>query len=95
MDPRRTSRLPDLVALGQMALTNYVLQSIILGCIFYSYGLALFDRIGSAAAVGIGVAIYSAQLQMSRLWLRHFRFEPLEWLWRSLSYGKWQPMRVA
>jgi uncharacterized protein len=95
LNPRRTSRLTGLAAIGQMALTNYVLQSIVLGCIFYGYGFALFGRIGSAAAVGLGLAIYIAQLQLSRFWLRHFRFGPLEWLWRSLAYGRRQPMRVG
>ncbi len=93
LDPRRTSRLPALAAVGQMALTNYVLQSIVLGCIFYGYGLGLFGDMGSAVAAAIGVATYSAQLQLSRFWLQRFRFGPLEWLWRSLSYGKRQPMR--
>jgi uncharacterized protein len=78
-----------------MALTNYVLQSIVLGCIFYGYGFGLFGRIGSAAAAGVGLAIYSAQLQLSRFWLRRFRFGPFEWLWRSLAYGHRQPMRVG
>ena len=95
LNPRRTSRLPGLAAIGQMALTNYVLQSIVLGCIFYGYGFGLFGRIGSAAAAGVGLAIYSAQLQLSRFWLRRFRFGPFEWLWRSLAYGHRQPMRVG
>ncbi|MEJ7608735.1 MAG: DUF418 domain-containing protein [Bryobacteraceae bacterium] len=74
-------------------MTNYLVQSIVLGFIFYGYGLGLFGRIGSGAAVGIGVALYILQVQLSRLWLRHFRFGPFEWLWRSLTYGKRQPMR--
>jgi len=94
LKPRRISLLPGLAALGQMALTNYLLQSIVLGFIFYGYGFGLFGRIGSLAAAGIGFAIYSAQVQLSGLWLRHFRFGPFEWLWRSLAYGRRQPMRV-
>ena len=93
LNPSRTSRLPGLAALGQMALTNYLLQSIMLGCIFYGYGFGLFGRIGSAAAAAIGLAIYMVQMQLSRLWLRHFRFGPFEWLWRSLAYARRQPMR--
>jgi uncharacterized protein len=95
LNPQRTSRLPGLSALGRMALTNYVLQSIVLGCIFYGYGFGLFGRIGSAAAAGIGLVIYGAQMQLSRIWFRHFRFGPFEWLWRSLAYGQRQPMRVG
>jgi uncharacterized protein len=90
--PRRAYLLPGLAAIGQMALTNYLLQSIVLGCIFYGYGLGLFGRIGPAAATGIGVAIYVAQVHLSRFWLGHFLFGPFEWLWRSLAYGRRQPM---
>ena len=70
------------------------MQSMVLGCLFYGYGMGLFGRLGSAGAAGIGAAIYSAQLGISHLWLQRFRFGPLEWLWRSLSYGLAQPMRV-
>ncbi len=95
LDPRRTLLLPGLAALGQMALTNYLLQSIVLGCIFYGYGFGLFGRVGSAVAAGIGVVLYIAQIRLSRFWLTRFRFGPFEWLWRSLSYGRWQRTREA
>jgi len=95
LKPRRALLLPGLAALGQMALTNYLLQSIVLGCIFYGYGFGLFGRVGSAVAAGIGVTLYIAQIQLSRFWLRRFRFGPFEWLWRSLSYGRRQRMRGA
>ena len=81
--------------MGRMALTNYLMQSVVLGCVFYGYGFGLFGRIGPAAAAGIGVAIYLVQVHLSRLYLRRFRFGPFEWVWRSLSYGYRQPMRVA
>jgi len=87
LTPRRASALPGLTAAGRMALTNYLLQSIALGFIFYGYGLGLFGRIGAAAAAGIGIVLYAAQLHLSLWWLRHFRFGPFEWLWRSLAYG--------
>jgi len=83
-----------VASLGQMALTNYLLESVVLGFMFYGYGLGLFGRIGSAPAVVIGVALYVGQLFFSRFWLRHYRFGPVEWLWRSLTYGRWQPMRA-
>jgi uncharacterized protein len=95
LNPRRISLLPGFAAIGRMALTNYLLQSIVLGCIFYGYGFGLLGRIGSAVAASIGMAIYSAQVQLSRLWLRYFRFGPFEWLWRSLAYGRRQPMRLV
>lgn len=80
-------------AAGQMALTNYLTQSVILGFLFYGYGLGLYGRFGPAAAAGIGVLLYAGQLVVSRVWLRRYRFGPVEWLWRSLTYARWQPMR--
>jgi uncharacterized protein len=93
LTPRRAARMSGLAALGRMALTNYLVQSIVLGFIFYGYGFVLFGRIGPAAATGIGVAIYVVQVYLSRFWLQRFRFGPFEWIWRSLSYVSRQPMR--
>jgi uncharacterized protein len=73
--------------LGRMAFTNYVLQSVVLGFIFFGYGLGQFGRMGAAAAFMLGVALYAAQLVFSKWWLRRHRFGPLEWLWRTLTYG--------
>ena len=73
--------------LGRMAFTNYVLQSVILGLVFFNYGLGQFGRMGAAAACVLGVALYAAQLVFSRWWLRRYRFGPLERLWRTLTYG--------
>jgi uncharacterized protein len=88
------SQLMRCVApLGRMAFTNYVLQSVILGWIFYGYGLGFFGRMGAANCFVVVVIIYAAQVAFSTWWLRHFRFGPLEWLWRSLMYGHRQPLR--
>lgn len=89
--PRRAVR--PLAAVGQMALTNYLLQTIICTTIFYGHGLGLFGQVGRAGQLGIVFAIWAAQLALSPIWLRHFRFGPFEWLWRSLSYMKRQPFR--
>lgn len=94
LTPRRTALLSGVAAIGRMALTNYLVQSIVLGWIFYGYGLGLFGKIGSTAAASIGVAIYLVQVQLSKAWLRHFYFGPFEWLWRSLSYGRRWPLRL-
>jgi uncharacterized protein len=91
----RPSRLRGLAAAGRMALTNYLLQSVILGLIFYGYGFGLLGHVGSATAAGIGTLLYLIQVKASSVWLRHFRFGPFEWLWRSLTYGKRQPMRYV
>jgi uncharacterized protein len=91
----QTKRLLGLAAVGQMALTNYVAQSVVLGFVFYGYGFGLFGHAGSAATAALGLLLYVAQVEASKLWLRRFRFGPLEWAWRSLTYGRWQPMRRA
>jgi uncharacterized protein len=78
---------------GRMAFTNYVVQSVIFGYIFFGYGLGQFGRMGAATAFVIGVVVYLAQMVLSTWWLHHYRFGPLEWLWRTLMYGVAQPMR--
>ena len=80
-------------ALGQMALTNYLTQSVVLGFIFFGYGLGLQGKLGPAMASLIGISLYAVQLIVSPLWLSRFQFGPVEWLWRSLTYGRMQPIR--
>ena len=80
--------------IGRMAFTNYVLQSIVLGFVFFGYGLGQFGKMGAAAAFALGALLYAAQVLISRWWLRRYRFGPLEWLWRTLMYGRAQPMRL-
>jgi uncharacterized protein len=79
--------------LGRMAFTNYLAQSVIFGWIFYGYGFGLFGRVGVLTALAIGVAVYVAEVVFSAQWLRHYRFGPVEWLWRSLMYASWQRLR--
>jgi uncharacterized protein len=86
-------RLRPLAATGQMALTNYLGQSLIATFIFYGYGLAFFGRAGWAAGLLLTVAIYILQVTVSNWWALRFRFGPAEWLWRSLTYMKPQPFR--
>lgn len=81
--------------LGRMAFTNYIAQSVIFSLLFYACGLGLYGRLGSTATLLLGTGVYAAQMAVSAWWLRHFRFGPLEWLWRSLMYGRRQPMVVA
>jgi uncharacterized protein len=78
--------------LGRMAFTNYLMQSLIFGWIFYGYGLGLFGRLGVASALAIGVAVYVGQVFFSAWWLGRYRYGPVEWLWRTLMYGVAQPM---
>lgn len=78
--------------LGRMAFTNYIAESLIFTVLFYGFGLGLYGRIGPAATLFLGTIVYVAQMAASAWWLRHCRFGPLEWLWRSLMYGRRQPM---
>jgi uncharacterized protein len=83
-----------LAALGRMALTNYLMQTVICVTIFYGHGLGLFGYVERTHQVLIVFAVWAVQLFYSPIWLRHFRFGPAEWVWRSLTYGRRQPMRV-
>lgn len=87
--------LAPLAAPGRMALTNYLLQSVALAILCPRYALGLFEQVRPAQAWGVAVVIFGLQLLFSSWWLRRFRFGPMEWLWRSLTYGKLQPMRLA
>lgn len=78
-----------------MAFTNYLMQSLIFGWVFYGYGLGLFGRIGAASALTIGVAVYIGQVFTGSWWLRRCRYGPVEWLWRTLMYGEPQPMALS
>ncbi|NMO13546.1 DUF418 domain-containing protein [Pyxidicoccus fallax] len=82
-----------LAPVGRMALTNYLSQSIISVLFFYGYGLGFITKVGPAACVAYCLAVFSVQVVWSHLWLSRFRFGPAEWVWRSLTYGKAQPMR--
>jgi uncharacterized protein len=83
-----------LAATGQMALSNYLMQTIICTALFYGFGFGLFEAFQRYQLYLVVVAIWAAELIWSPIWLRHYRFGPFEWLWRSLTYWKPQPMRV-
>lgn len=78
---------------GQMAFTNYLMQSILGGIIFYGIGFGLFGRLQRYELYYVVGALWIFQIIFSHIWLRYFRFGPLEWLWRSLTYWKVQPMK--
>ena len=88
-------RLAPLATVGRMALSNYLLQSLICTMIFYSYGLALFCKVRPSLGLLFTIVIFLVQIPLSVWWLRRFQFGPIEWLWRSLTYWQRQPMRVA
>lgn len=80
--------------LGRMALSNYLMHSVILTTIFYGYAGGYFGEISRAPQMLIVLAIVIFQLLFSRWWLNNYAFGPLEWLWRCLSYKKRQSMRI-
>jgi uncharacterized protein len=85
-----------MAAVGQMALSNYLMQTIICTLLFYSFGpgLGLFGALERYQLYYVVGAIWVAELIWSVIWLRHFRFGPFEWLWRSLTYWERQPLRL-
>lgn len=87
-----TSRL---AAVGRMALSNYLFHSIVCAFLFTGYGFALYGRLERHQLYYVVAAIWIFQLVVSPIWLRHFRFGPFEWLWRSLTYWRRQPFRIA
>ena len=82
-----------LAAAGRMALSNYIGQTLICTTIFYGYGLGLYASIGKAWLMLFVAGVWIVELIVSPLWLGRFRFGPLEWLWRTITYGHRQPMR--
>jgi uncharacterized protein len=81
-----------LSAVGRMAFSNYLLQTILCTTIFYGYGLGLFGHLNRFPLMFFVVAIWLLQLWLSPWWLSRFRYGPLEWLWRSLTYWRRQSM---
>lgn len=86
-------RLMKLAPMGRMALTNYLLQTIIAIALFYGIGLGWGTHVSAVAFESIAVGVFIIQVLWSHWWLKRFRFGPMEWAWRSLTYGKVMPMR--
>lgn len=78
---------------GRMACTNYLGQSVLGILLFYGIGFGLGNRVGLLATELIALGVYAFQIGFSALWLKFFKFGPVEWVWRMLTYGKWLPMR--
>jgi uncharacterized protein len=82
-----------LAAVGQMAFSNYLFHSVTTAILFLGWGLNLVGRFDYSEQLLFVAAIWTFQLIVSPIWLTHFRFGPAEWVWRSLTYGRMQPMR--
>ena len=83
-----------LANVGQMAFTNYLMQSIICTWFFYGYGFDYYNRLRFYQIYWVVLAVWIFQLIFSSIWLQYFRFGPFEWVWRSLTYWKKQPMKI-
>jgi len=83
-----------LAAIGQTALSNYILHSVVCAFVFTGYGLALYGRLERYQLYYVVAGCWALSLIASPDWLRHYRFGPLEWCWRSLTYWQRQPMRM-
>ena len=77
---------------GKMALTNYIGQSLIGTFLFTQLGLGI-RGVGPTSWTLLALGIFLLQVLISTLWLKYFHYGPLEWLWRSATYNKWQPLR--
>lgn len=86
--------LSGLGAVGQMALTNYLTQSLIYVFVLYGFGLGWLKYAGPTFCLVAAMVIFAAQIVFSRWWLARYRFGPAEWLWRSATYGRWQPLSL-
>ena len=82
-----------LVAVGRMAFTNYISHSVICTLFFFGYGLNYYAELAFYQIYIVVLAIWAFQLIISPIWLKYFLFGPLEWLWRSLTYWKVQPLK--
>lgn len=82
-----------LEAVGRMAFTNYISHSVICTLFFFGYGLNYFAELEFYQIYFVALAIWVFQLIISSIWLKYYRFGPLEWLWRSLTYWKLQPFK--
>jgi uncharacterized protein len=81
-------------AVGRMALTNYLSHSLIALLLFRSVGFGLYGKPEVWQGIILTLVIFGLQIPFSKWWLSKFRFGPLEWLWRSLTYGKMQAFKL-
>jgi dipeptidyl aminopeptidase/acylaminoacyl peptidase/uncharacterized membrane protein YeiB len=93
IDRGTSPRLAWLAPAGRMALTNYLTQSVVCTWLFYGHGGALWGRVDRLGQLGLVLGVFALQVLASHWWMARFRFGPMEWLWRSVTYGAWQPVR--
>jgi len=91
---RLGARLRPLASVGRLALSNYLLQSVLFTTVFYGHGLGLFANVERAGQVLIALGVLALQVIASMSWTRHFAVGPVEWLWRSVTLGTRVPLRT-
>jgi uncharacterized protein len=90
--PAWQRRFAPIADAGRMPLTNYLMQTVLCTALFYGWGFGLWGRVGPAAQLALALAIFfGIQVPLSRMWLRHFDYGPVEYLWRLLTYGRVTP----
>jgi uncharacterized protein len=92
--PLGRAALAPLAVVGRLALTVYLTQTLMFTTLFYGYGFGQAFRLGPVGVTAWAVMIFSAQVVACQWWSKRFRFGPVEWMWRSLTYLKWQPLRL-
>ncbi|MBD3266631.1 DUF418 domain-containing protein [bacterium] len=85
--------LQPMAKIGRTALSNYLLQTVICTTLFYGHGFGLFGQVERSGQVLIVLCVWISQLLITALWLQYFRLGPIEWIWRSLTYKQFQPLR--
>ena len=82
-----------LAPVGKMAFSNYIMHSLIGNFVFLGAGLGYMGQVGPVYYTLFGVGVFIIQIILSTIWLKYFNYGPVEWLWRSATYKKWQPMQ--
>lgn len=85
--------LSPLAPVGKMAFSNYIMQSLVGNFVFLGAGLGLMGTVGPVYFTLFGILFFILQVFLSRFWLNYFNYGPVEWVWRSATYKKWQPFR--
>lgn len=85
--------LSVLAPVGKMAFSNYILHSLIGNFVFLGAGLDYMGQVGPVYYSLFGIAVFIVQIILSKTWLKYFNYGPVEWIWRSATYKKWQPFR--
>lgn len=92
---RARRAIDALAATGRMALTNYLSHTLVMTTVFMGWGFGLLTRVDYPALWGVVGAMWAANIAASVWWLKRFRFGPVEWLWRCLTYDRIEPLRLA